>query len=269
MLTRVLRSLIGKAHLEPVTEELAINQKALNRVRLELLKGKTWRYLRYIHARYALNLVTDWDNLLVVGGGYGLAEVALAIENPKKHFHLTDYDDATHSFKSAKAFKKKYGLENITFGKLDILEKQTEKFDVVYSIEVLEHIQNDNLAAQNMLEMASKYVFCLVPFAEPAVNDNPRRRARAMERHEHFVVGYDQETLTRLFPTPLRMQGCYWSSNGVEFRKQLTDMELSDIEIQYQSLSDLAKHDIRQEIPTSEKQANGIWVLSKTKRRFF
>ncbi len=83
-----------------------MKNELIERARLELLKGKTWRYLRYLHTRHALKFISGWEDMLVVGAGSGLAEIALAIEYPDKHFHLTDHENTTHSFEYTKKTTK-------------------------------------------------------------------------------------------------------------------------------------------------------------------
>jgi SAM-dependent methyltransferase len=239
----------------------------IERLKVELLKGKTWRYLRYLHAREALKLIPFYDDVLVIGAGNGLAEIALAIEYPNKHFHLTDHDAAQHTFEHAKNFKRKYNLQNITFGSLNILQPKSRKYDVVYSVEVLEHIKNDKRAAKNMRALANKYVFCLVPFAEKSLNDNQEERKKAFKNHEHFVVGYDKKTLSEYFPYPLEIRGCYWKNEGGVFRQKLTAMDVSTIEKNYISLAKEASYDLKLNVQEMANQAGGIWVLS-AKTRF-
>lgn len=233
-------------------------------VKLELLKGKKWRYLRYLHASEALKNAHDWKDMLIIGAGNGLAEIALAMEYPDKLFHLTDYESATHSFTHAKNFIERFDIKNVTFGSCNILEPECEKFDIVYSIEVLEHIKEDKKAACNMNSLANKYVFCLVPFAETILNDNEKKRKQAFIRHEHYVVGYDENTLINLFPNPIVTRGCYWADSGLSFREEISEMDLLEIKDSYDNLVSLAENDIKNYVQSKLKEAQGIWVLSKT-----
>jgi|SaaInlStandDraft_4_1057021.scaffolds.fasta_scaffold40157_3 hypothetical protein len=239
-----------------------MNNQQIERVKLELLKGKTWRYLRYLHASQALAVVTDWHDVLVIGAGNGLAELVLAMEYPDKHFHLTDHEAATHSFRHAKNFQQKYDIKNISFGSLNILEPESKGFDIVYSVEVLEHIKEDKKAALNMNNLAKKYVFCLVPFAEKSLNDNKVKREDVLKRFEHFVVGYDENTLTNFFPNPIAVRGCYWADEGLAFRLKLSNMDIPSIEESYNDLVCLAKNDIKKQVQLTQKQALGIWIIS-------
>lgn len=240
--------------------------EALRRLKLELLKGKTWRYLRYIHARQALTMVTDWKSVVIIGGGAGLAEIALAIEFPNKKFHITDHEGATHTFNRARHFVEEFKLNNVTFGRLNILSAQEKKYDIVYSVEVLEHIKKDKEAALNMCDCAKKYIFCLVPFAEEEVNNNSEIRKEVFEKFEHYVAGYDEKTLMSLFPRPIAIRGCYWREAGIPFRSKLTKMDESEIKVEFNNLLDEAHMDIKNQVQETTKEALGIWILSDAKR---
>ncbi len=52
--------------------------RRLDRILSILLNKKRWRLLRYLHAREGMLLAEQPRSVLVVGAGYGLAEVALA-----------------------------------------------------------------------------------------------------------------------------------------------------------------------------------------------
>ena len=234
----------------------------LEKVKTNLLLQKTWRYLRYIHSREAIKILGE-GNVLVIGAGLGLAEVALALEFPKVHFHLTDWKNASHSLNHAKKYINEFNLNNITFGELNILDPaKATKYDLVYSVEVLEHIKDDNRAAVNMHELSKQNVFCLVPFADDATNADPIRRKRVLEKCEHYVAGYDSKRLIELFPNPIALRGCYWSDAGLVFREQLNDLNESDILSTKNNLFEIANKDLRPIIPT-HSEAQGIWILSK------
>jgi hypothetical protein len=136
----------------------------------------------------------------------------------------------------------------------------TFRADLVCSVEVLEHIEDDERAAAGMRE-AGRRVFCLVPFADAATNADPERRRKAWERHEHFVVGYDAQTLSARFGGPIVMRGCYWSDAGAVLRRQLTDSTDDAIRARAPALFELAQSDLRDAVPVGPEDASGIWGL--------
>jgi SAM-dependent methyltransferase len=238
------------------------NTPALDIVCNIMLHKRRWRYLRYIHQREGLKLAINTKSVLVVGAGYGLAEIALAIENPQIQFHLTDYFGATHGFDLARKLIDRFKLPNVSFGELDILnpDMEPQSWDMVMSVEVLEHLLDDWRAALNMAALARKNVFTLVPFATQQENANPRRRARALKVTEHVRVGYDASMLAMLFPGPAVVRGCYWHGAGTIFRQRLADLTDEQISTAREELLEQARKDVRNAIPVGG-DALGIWQL--------
>jgi hypothetical protein len=82
------------------------------------------------------------------------------------------------------------------------------------------------------------------------------------ERHEHFVVGYDAETLTRLFPGPLGIHGTYWRDSGVAWREGMQNLSRAKIERQADDLKAAARKDLIARTPARFEECQGIKILS-------
>lgn len=234
-----------------------------------LLQRKTWNYLRYLHAEKAIHSLlvrhpNSVSNVLVIGCGTGLAETLLAVKYPEIHFTLTDYHGATHNTKEARSLQSKFSLNNISWSDLDLLDSTSYqlKFDLVYSIEVLEHIEDDRLAVQNMHKLSKRYIFCLVPFSEESRNSDSSLREKVWVNHEHYLCGYNIERLVKLFPGIINISGCYWKKYGCRFRKKLTDFSAQQISDNVPTLLDEAQLDLVDEIPTTVNDALGIWIMA-------
>ncbi len=167
-----------------------------------------------------------------------------------------------------KKLQKEYDINNLTFGSLNILQPGNCKFDIVCSVEVLEHIKEDEAAAYNMNNLAKKYVYCLVPFAEQALNEDKKWREAVFTKFGHYVAGYDVKTLVRLFSNPIAIQGCYWRDAGVAFRRKLTHMEVPVIKNDYPNLINEAEGDIKNRIQAKQKDALGVWILSEVEKGY-
>lgn len=261
MLLRVLGCSMDTLGTQPIN----FPNKNLKSIHESLLLGKKWRYLRYLHAREAILLASDIKTVLVIGAGHGLAELGLALEFPNIEFYLTDHAQATHSQLVCRDRVAKWNINNVHFFELDILSPKPNigNYDLVYSVEVLEHIENASKAVKNMIQIANKYIFCLVPFAESALNDDSFSRERALIRHGHHVVGYDSETLLALFPGSIEIRGCYWRDGGLILRNKLSSMSANEISLNLSELHEIAIKDLRLLVPSSTIEAQGIWVLSK------
>lgn len=240
------------------------NTKHLAQMRNALILKRRWSYLRYLHAREALVLAEDIESVLIVGSGHGFAEIALALEFPWIHFHLTDIEgDKTPNYHRAQEFADKWNLSNATFGIRDILKPERERYDLIYSVEVLEHIEDDALAAAEMRAAAHRYVFALIPFADKTTNRDEAARIRVWEGLGHWRVGYDEEDLRRLFPGIVAMRGCYWREQGTEHRKRLYSMSNEEVTTSMSELQEEAKRDIVDAIPKIYPEAQGIWMLAE------
>lgn len=220
------------------------------------------RYLRYLHLREGIRL-SQPKNVLVVGIGRGMAEVALAKEFPDTKFHLTDWDFPHRRTQRAQNTAKT--LPNVSFSKLDILNPDLgERYDLVASVEVLEHIKEDDQAAANMIELSRQHVFCLVPFAPPKANANPDKRRLVWENNQHHVVGYDPDRLRELFPNPVAMRGVYWYDVATALKAAVKDLTEAEIVAKGAEIKEIAAHDVRDTIPYDMSEAVGIWCLSAT-----
>lgn len=231
-----------------------------------ILQGKTWRYLRYLHFRDYLERVSSQiDTVCICGTGYGLAEFLLAIEFPQIKFTLTDIVDRKHGYPNYFQTMQlcwEYEVDNVDFFVWNVLNPTTRRFDLVASTEMLEHIENDELAAKNMRLASNRFVYCLVPYADKATNKDPQRRKRVWEKFEHYVCGYDPEDLEHLFPNPVFMSGAYWHDHGLQWRLGMKDMEASEITNKSSDLIIEAKNDLINDLPKSGSDCLGIKVLA-------
>ncbi len=232
----------------------------LEAVRLRLLREKKWRYLRYRHLREAFRHAGDCATVLSIGAGRAYAELALALEFPDKRFHVTDiHGEETPCYQKSQALAEHWQLGNITFGICDVLDASQPEADLVMSVEVLEHIEDDAQAAANMRALARRAVFCLVPFADAAAQADPERRRLHWEQHRHFRPGYSAADLTGLFPEPRVIRGCYWRDAGILFRRKLNDLPPDRITL---DLALEAEADVRFGVPWRIEDSAGIWILA-------
>lgn len=236
----------------------------LTEVGKRLLLRRRWAFLRYVHLRRAFLLTEGVRSVLAVGCGHGYAELALAIEFPQVSFHLTDIqNERSPNYGRVQKLVQTWRIPNVTFGIQDILEPVPQRYDMVTSIEVLEHIEDHTRAAATMQAAAEKYVFALVSFADKATNADAHLRASVYERQQHYRVGYDAEDLQALFPRIVVMQGCYWRERGHAFRTRLHGMSNEEIIAHMDELRAEALLDIRDEAPTVYPDARGVWILAQ------
>jgi 2-polyprenyl-3-methyl-5-hydroxy-6-metoxy-1,4-benzoquinol methylase len=109
-----------------------------------------------IRARRVLPLVKNGcANILDAGCGTGIFTFALARKFPDSMVTGIDIDDAL--IVSNKEVSKKTGIKNCSFITLDICQSDfAELFDLVISIDNLEHVENDELALKNLYKSIIK-----------------------------------------------------------------------------------------------------------------
>lgn len=240
-------------------------EKQLGKLRLQLMLQRRWSYLRYVHFREGLLAAKHTKSLLVVGAGRAIAELALAIEFPEIQFHVTDVEsDRTPNFKAAQKCVNVWGLPNVEFGVIDVTRPIDQSYDMVASIEVLEHIEDDANAMSHMVDAATKYLFCLVPYCDEESLKDPQLRARAWRRNEHYRYGYSTERLRTLLPNIVAMRGCYWKNQGLQLRLEITDLGNGAIRSRSEEFRRHAEGDVISELPSTIADAQGIWVLART-----
>lgn len=240
-------------------------QENLTSLHEALMRGRTWRYLRYLHFRDYLSRVADEvETVCVCGSGHGLAELACAIEFPHIRFTLTDIiGEGYPNYHRAMSHAWQWGVDNIDFSVWNVLHVTNRRFDLVASTEMLEHVPDVPRAVRNMRNAASKYVYCLVPFADDARNADQAKRERVWRDHEHFVLGFDAKSLESLFGRPEHVSGAYWSDAGLPFRQKLAALSDEEITASVGKLAEEARADLRDATPTSLREAAGIKILAR------
>jgi SAM-dependent methyltransferase len=249
--------------LDPV-----LQRRYLNKVQIQLMTRKRWAYLRYLQMREglieALKTAGEIKSFLSVGCGAGLTEVALALEFPAIEFYLTDIDTkANIQQRLGIRMATEWVIENVKFDTYDTLTPSSESYDLVASIEVLEHIEADKKAAINMRAASRKYVFALVPFASHETNLNKKMRESVWKNHQHYRVGYNADSIQEIFPDITILRGCYWNDAGIKLRQKLEHLSDEEIRALLPHLTQLAKTDIRNSIPGADGNCHGMWILSK------
>lgn len=239
------------------------NRRAILKMRELLMRGKKYRYVRYLHAREAIKKLTDVKSILVVQAGMGHVELALAAEFPSIKFTVTEKPGQERNLEQAKLLARRYGIGNVAFAVFDVTKREIPAHDLVYSVEVLETFKNHAAVARNMRDIARKYVFCLTSFANDEESADPERQARALQKLKKHTPGFSESQLAKFFPNPVAVGWCYWSDAGQKLRAELQKLERPAIVEKMQELTDLAKQDVKPQRATSRKQAQGIWVLAR------
>ena len=150
LLFKILKGSISYLKIWIEASRYVTPNQRLDRIRLQLLREKKWRFLRYVHLREAFLAASPRPrSLLAVGAGVALAELAMALEFPNLSIRVTDIKSkTTPNYGRATIWATRWKLKNISFGIFDLHEPTSETADFVEAIEVLEHIKNDRPAAR-------------------------------------------------------------------------------------------------------------------------
>jgi SAM-dependent methyltransferase len=123
----------------------------------------------YLHSRYFLKALSQWTDLaprsiLDAGCGRGDFSFYLARRFPRARVYGIDIDAARIGRNRTMA--KQLGLDNVTFQVADVVTTRfPTKFDLIVSIDVLEHVPDQEQALRNLADQltADGRVFYHIP----------------------------------------------------------------------------------------------------------
>jgi len=253
--------LVPAASTDPVRAELARQW-----LTFKLLRRRRWALHRHVHLQAAFEDVASRapvTSVLSVGCGSATSELLLAVNHPEITFTLTDHDDA--QLAKPRAAVGSFGLTNVRVERLDLLDPEPlPTHDLVVSIEVLEHIDDDVRALQTMLDLSRRFVWVLVPFSDERQLADPEVVRAAWERHEHVRPGYTHALLADRFAgvETLWRRNCYFQPDAEALRRRLAGAAPARLLGDRRELFDLAVRDIRGERVASGREAQGIEILA-------
>jgi SAM-dependent methyltransferase len=175
--------------LDPKTEDL------LHRLLVDCVCQQGHYFLRLAHLADSFGQTKDVETILSVGCGEAYQESFLAGRFPQVRVDATDV-----SLEESQINQNSF--PNIQFQQLDILQvDSTPEYDLVMSIECLEHIQDYEKAFQNMAAKVKpgKYFYLSVPFASKEEQQDPKLCQKEWQEFQHYVPGFSFEDLTRMF----------------------------------------------------------------------
>jgi SAM-dependent methyltransferase len=176
----------GPAVLTPTDEE------SLGRELLNLDWGLG--LFRWVHLANALDRTPGVKRVLSIGSGGGLHEAFLARTRPA--LDVTGADQREPSVAR--------DLPNLRFLTGDLLEPAFRatlpRADFIYSIECLEHIEDDRTVARAMADLLAPggSLYLQLPFASAAEQADPLLCETERRNHGHVRPGYDGDGLRRL-----------------------------------------------------------------------
>lgn len=260
-LRRFRRESTARAASPAMLPPVSLTEEALGQALLRLDSGLG--LFRLAHLLDAVRRSQGIRSVLSVGSGLGCHEAFLAVTRPD--LDVVGVDLRIPRFEGS--------LPNLRFIKGDLFQSEVRgklpAADLVYSIECLEHIEDDEFVFGVMVSCLTPggRLYLQVPFANVREQADPDLGRREREQHEHVRPGYDEARLRDLagrhgltvdqisaaFRFPL--QG--FVSAGIE---KITDDFLAP---RWRQVFALIETDVRDGLASNRAEATAIRMLAR------
>jgi hypothetical protein len=244
----------------PIPGHLA---RYLDRHLYECLRLKRYFFLRLVHLADAIGRIGelgDAARVLSVGAGAAFQEAFIAGRCPGIGMHASDVE----------ACPIQYPMPNLTFGHLDLMAGPgAPEYDLVFSIECLEHIADYRAAFRNKASRvkAGKYLYVSVPFATRDEQRDESLRRSAWEHAQHVTPGFDFADIEELFADNgldvIHASNMFWCDLVHPLRALVDRFDDATLESGARQVARLYVQDLRDRRARDSKEAEGIRFLGR------
>jgi SAM-dependent methyltransferase len=262
-LKRLRPALVALGFLSPPPDPeapVAPTEEELGRALLRLDSGLG--LFRLVHLLDALRHSPGVRSVLSFGSGLGLQEAFVAATDPDLAVVGVDL----------RAPRLQGTLPNLRFVRGDFFAPSVQNAlsfsDFVYSIECLEHIEEDEKIVALMASklMPAGRLYLQVPFASEAELADPELRRKGLRELEHVRVGYSAERLNAL----ARRQGLIVESMAAAYRFPLQPFVAAGVEKlppefllpRWRQVFSLIETDVRDGLAANRSEATAIKMLA-------
>ena len=264
-----LRELLGRAFTAaapapaakaPAPSQRRCDEESLGR---ELL-GLDWGLglFRWVHLEDASTMAAPVSTAISFGSGEGLHEAFLARTRPEvsvlgvdlRQSNLVDLPGNAR-FLSGDLLDAKFRLE-------------LPRADFVFSIECLEHIEDDFTVARSMADCLQPggHFYLQVPFANRSEQADPALCENERKCFSHVRPGYDENDLRdlahRLDLDVVFVAGAFWSPLQPVIWAAVEKFG-SGLAPSWRAILDLARLDLRAGLPANRSEAIAIKMLAR------
>lgn len=242
---------------DPVTEKLGRDLLALD--------GGLGLF-RLVHLLDALAKAAPARSVLSVGSGGGFHETYVAHRNPTISVCGVDL----------RAPYADVELPNLRFLQGDLLDARfadsLPASDFVFSIECLEHIQDDQAVLARMVQLVRPggWLYLEVPFASAAEQADPEVCRREFEAHEHVRPGYAAAQLEAMALhfglTDVRIAGAFWFPIQPMVWLAREHFRAAAVAEHWRDFLAVAELDLRDDQPRHRDDATAIKLLARRPR---
>lgn len=132
----------------------------------------------YNSGKYTFRLISNYieknslniNNILEVGCGYGFGSLLLSLKYPHKKFYCLD--NAMYRNLKFEIYSDEKYLKNITFFNSELKDFKTLiKFDLIFTIDVIEHVLNPKNFFNDLLKLKMKKTHILIHYPNTLIFD--------------------------------------------------------------------------------------------------
>ncbi len=244
--------------LPPIPEYL---ERYLDRHVYECVNLRRYFFPRLVHLADAVGRIPETPrSVLAIGVGVGYQEAFLAGRFPEMRVLATDVERQIVDFP----------MPNLTFEHLNLLDPPgDERYDLVFSIECLEHIEDWRTAFRHKAAMVRPggHLYVSVPFASESEQQDPELRRIAWEENEHYTPGFTFEDLEALFAENdlevLHAANMFHTEIMVPLRNIVDRILPEELEYGIESIVRLNLLDVREGRAVSCRGAEGVKFLGR------
>ncbi len=259
-LANLLDPLLGRSGVA-LPEIPAHLERYLDRHVYQCVNLRRYFFPRLVHLADAVGRIPEpIASALAIGVGVGYQEAFLAGRFPGMRVLATDVERQIVDFP----------MKNLEFETLDLLaEPSGERFDLVFSIECLEHIEDYRTAFRHKAAMVRPggYLYISVPFATREEQRDEDLRRAAWEENEHYTPGFAFEDLEELFEENgielLDARNMFHQDVMLPLRRIVDAIGAAELESGIEEIARLYLLDVREGRATSYTQAEGIRFLGR------
>jgi trans-aconitate methyltransferase len=202
------------------------------------------------------------ERVLAIGVGTGYQEAFLAGRIPGLDLLATDVERQIVDFP----------MPNLRFETLDLLaEPGPERYDFVFSIECLEHVEDYRRAFRNHAARVApgKFLYISVPFASREEQRDEELRRIAWEEFEHYTPGFAFEDLDELFAENgfevVHASNMFFTDVMLPVRAIVEAIDAGTLEAGAEAIARLELLAVRDRRVESCREAEGIRFLGRKK----
>jgi SAM-dependent methyltransferase len=236
-------------------------ERYLDRHVYQCVNLRRYFFPRLVHLADAVGRIPEpLSSVLAIGVGVGYQEAFLAGRFPDTRVVATDVERQLVDFP----------MPNLTFEPLNLLDPPHEdRFDLVFSIECLEHIEDYRTAFRHKAAMVRPggYLYISVPFATREEQRDEDLRRRAWEENEHYTPGFAFEDVEELFEENglevLHAANMFHQDVMLPLRGLVDRMSPAELESGIEHVARLYLLDVREGRASSCREAEGVRFLGR------